>query len=135
MGLCQISSQTVQEGLYSFQPKSVDAFPEQLHSIVKVVTLQGQFLQSPLMVVHLGTDPASQLKLQSSGFLPFALAFVANGSVLICFPFFMNYECTIIIIVITIKVIVVIGSEPMRKHTISCILLLQKFSLIISGII
>src|ERR1700691_3695371 len=28
------------------------------------------------MGVHLGTDPASQLKLQSSEFLPFALTFV-----------------------------------------------------------
>src|SRR6266436_8552951 len=76
LSLCQISSQTVQEGLYSFQPRPVDAFPEQLHPIVKVVTFQVQFPQSPLMGVHLGTDPASQLKLQSSEFLPFALSSV-----------------------------------------------------------
>src|ERR1700676_2241474 len=76
LGLCQIASQTVQEELYSFQPRPVDAFPEQLHSIVKVVTLQVQFLQSPLMEVHLSTDLANQLKLQSSEFLPFALTFV-----------------------------------------------------------
>src|SRR5882672_7305105 len=139
LGLCQISSQTVQEGLYSFQPRPVDAFPEQLHPIVKVVIPQVQFVQSPLMWVHLSTDPASQLKLQSSGFLPFALAFVdlfSNRSVLICFTFFMNYEVTTtIIITITIKVILVISSEPVRKHTIGCILLLQKFRIIISGII
>src|SRR5258705_5757731 len=47
----------------------------------------------------------------------------------------MNYEVTTIIIVITIKVIIFISSEPVRKHTISCILLLQKFRVIISGII
>src|SRR5882762_8901128 len=76
LDLCQISSQTVQELLYFFQLKPVDAFPEQQHPIVKVVILQVQFLQSPLMGVHLGTDPASQLKLQSSGFLPFAQFFV-----------------------------------------------------------
>src|ERR1700689_2462737 len=76
LGLFQISSQTVQEVLYSFQPEPVDAFLEQLHPIVKVVNLQVQFLQSPLMEDHPSTDPTSQLKLQSSVFLPFALAFV-----------------------------------------------------------
>src|SRR5882762_1879135 len=77
--------------------RSVDAFPEQLHPIVKVVTLQVQFLQSPLREVHLGTDLASLLKLQSSGFLPFAPVFVdpfSNGSVLICFILFMNCKVT-----------------------------------------
>src|ERR1700736_257113 len=77
LGLFQISSQTVQEVLYFFQPRPVDAFPEQLHPIVKVVvTLRVQFLQSPLMEDHPSTDPTSQLMLQSSVFLPFALAFV-----------------------------------------------------------
>src|ERR1700683_4495778 len=47
----------------------------------------------------------------------------------------MNHNVTTIIIVITIKVIIVISSEPVRKDTISCILLLQKFGMIISSII
>src|SRR5882762_8557452 len=47
----------------------------------------------------------------------------------------MNYEVTTIIIAIIIKVIIVISSEPVRKHTITCIFLLQKFRIIISGII
>src|SRR6204780_5836566 len=47
----------------------------------------------------------------------------------------MNHKVITIIIVITIKVIIVINFEPMRKDTISCILLLQKFRIIISGII
>src|ERR1700723_4238658 len=47
----------------------------------------------------------------------------------------MNYNVTTIIIVITIKVIIVISSEPMGKDTIICILLLQKFRIIISSII
>src|ERR1700677_2927825 len=47
----------------------------------------------------------------------------------------MNCEVTTIIKVITIKVIIFISSEPMRKDTISCILLLQKFRIIISSII
>jgi hypothetical protein len=72
LDLCQITSQTAKEVLYFFQPRHVDAFLEQLHPIVKVVALQVQFLQSPLMGVHLGTDPASQLKLQSSEFKPSA---------------------------------------------------------------
>src|ERR1700683_5381559 len=76
LGLCQISSLTGQEVLYFFQPRPVDAFPEQQLPIVKVVTLQVQFLQSPLVGVHLSTDLANQLKLQSSGFLPFAPVFV-----------------------------------------------------------
>src|SRR6202453_2482153 len=37
--------------------------------------------------------------------------------------------------VITIKFIIVINFEPVRKDTISCILLLQKFRIIISSII
>src|SRR6202167_2300106 len=47
----------------------------------------------------------------------------------------MNHNVTTIIIIITIKVIIVISSEPVRKDTISCILLLQKFRIIISSII
>src|SRR6202050_3806812 len=47
----------------------------------------------------------------------------------------MNYNVANIILVITIKVIIVISSEPVRKDTISCILLLQKFRIIISSII
>src|SRR6202050_4496547 len=81
------------------------------------------------MGVHLGTDPASQLKLQP------LLTFFSNRSVLICLILFMNHNVTTIIIVITIKVIIVISSEPVRKDTISCILLLQKFRIIISSII
>src|SRR5882762_11905036 len=46
----------------------------------------------------------------------------------------MNYKVTIIII-ITIKVTIVISTKPVRKDTISCIFLLQKFRIIISGII
>src|ERR1700730_6166509 len=76
LGLCQTSSQTVQEVLCFFQPKLVDTFPEQQHPIVKVVVLQVQFLEIPLTRVHLDTDLASQLKLQSSGFLPFVPFFV-----------------------------------------------------------
>src|ERR1700683_3955897 len=135
LGLFQISSQTVQAVLYFFQPRLVDAFPEQQLPIVKVVALQVLFLQNPLVGVHLSTDLANQLKLQSSGFLPFAPVFVvffSNRSVLVCFMLFMNYKVTTIIIVITI---IVISSEPMRKGTISCILLFQKFRIIISSII
>src|SRR5882762_5191603 len=138
LGLCQIASQTVEEVLYSFWPRLVDTFPEQLHPIVKVVTLQVQFLQSPLMEVHLDTDPASQLNLQSFVFLPFAPSFVdpsSNRSVFICFILFMNCKVTTILIIITIKVIIVISFEPVRKDTISCILLLQKFRIIITSII
>src|ERR1700677_26418 len=76
LDLCQISSQTVQKVLYFFQPRPVDAFPEQQLPIGKVVALQVQFLQSPLMVVHLSTDLANQLRLQSSESLPFAPVFV-----------------------------------------------------------
>src|SRR3984957_21083450 len=47
----------------------------------------------------------------------------------------MSCKVITIIIVITIKAIIVIRSEPMRKDTISCILLLQKFRIIISSII
>src|SRR6202451_4242041 len=47
----------------------------------------------------------------------------------------MSCKVITIIIVITIKVIIVISSEPMGKDTIICILLLQKFRIIISSII
>src|ERR1700734_671757 len=47
----------------------------------------------------------------------------------------MSHNVTTIIIVITIKVIIFISSEPVRKDTIGCILLLQKFRIIISSII
>ena len=47
----------------------------------------------------------------------------------------MSCKITTIIKVITIKVGIVIRSEPVRKDTISCILLLQKFRIIISSII
>src|ERR1700683_2908981 len=90
------------------------------------------------MRVHLGTDPASQLKLQSSKFLPFALTFVDLffQQKYIDLPHTHNVTTTTtIIIVITIKVIIVISFEPVRKDTISCILLLQKFKIIISSII
>src|ERR1700691_3318198 len=87
------------------------------------------------MGVHLDTDPASQLKLQSSKFLPFSLTFFSDRSVLICLILFMNHNVTTIIIVITIKIIIFISSEPVRKDPISCILLLQKFRIIISSII
>src|ERR1700683_2090716 len=76
------------------------------------------------MGVHLGTDPASQLKLQP------LLTFFSNRGVLICLILFMSHNVTTII-----KVIIVISSEPVRKDTISCILLLQKFRIIISSII
>src|ERR1700683_1991207 len=131
LGLFQISSQTVQAVLYFFQPRLVDTFPEQQLPIVKVVALQVLFLQNPLMGDHLSTDPANQLKLQSSVFLPFAPVFVdpfSNRSILIHLMLLMSCK------VITIKVIIVITSEPMRKDTISCILLLQKFIIIISSI-
>src|ERR1700728_2913541 len=75
LGLCQIASQTVQEVRYFFQTRPVDTFLEQ-HPIVKVVVLQVQLLKIPLTRVHLDTDPASQLKSQFSGFLPFAPFFV-----------------------------------------------------------
>src|ERR1700683_113331 len=63
------------------------------------------------------------------------LTLFSNRSILICFMLFMNCKVTTIIIVLTIKVIIVISSEPVRKDTISCILLLQKFRIIISSII
>src|SRR6202167_1643490 len=139
LGLFQISSQTVQAVLYFSQPRLVDAFPEQQLPIVKVVAPQVLFQKNPLMGDHLSTDPANQLKLQSSGFLPFAPVFVdpfSNRSILIHFMLLMSCKVIItIIIVITIKVIIVINSEPMRKDTISCILLLKKFRIIISSII
>src|ERR1700690_2242430 len=63
------------------------------------------------------------------------LTLFSNRSILICFMLFINCKVTTIIIVLTIKVIIVISSEPVRKDTISCILLLQKFGIIISSII
>src|SRR5882724_12376544 len=48
---------------------------------------------------------------------------------------FINCKVTATIIIVTIKVIIVISSKPVRKDTISCIFLLQKFRIIISGII
>ena len=66
----------VQELIYVFQPRPVDVYPGWRCPIVKVFTLQLQFLKIPLLKDHQDTDLASQLKLQSSQFLPSALFFV-----------------------------------------------------------
>src|SRR6202453_3769085 len=63
------------------------------------------------------------------------LTLFSNRSILIHFMLLMSCKVITIIIVITIKVIIVISSEPVRKDTISCILLLQKFRIIITSII
>src|ERR1700683_4058807 len=63
------------------------------------------------------------------------LTLFSNRSILIHFMLLMSCKVITIIIVITIKVIIVIKFEPMRKDTISCILLLHKFRIVISSII
>src|ERR1700677_1205856 len=63
------------------------------------------------------------------------LTLFSNRSILIHFMLLMSCKVITVIVVITIKVIIVINFEPMRKDTISCILLLQKFRIIISSII
>src|ERR1700679_680914 len=90
------------------------------------------------MEVHLSTDLANQLKLQSSGFLPFAPVFVD--------PFFQQKYIDPLHAPHELQSHhhhhsyhhqshYIISSEPMRKDIISCSLLLQKFRIIIFSII
>src|ERR1700676_423411 len=75
LGPFQPSYQTVQEELYFFQKRPVDAVLEQWHPTMKEVTFLAQSFQSQAMVDHLDIDPANQQKLQSFGSLPSVLFF------------------------------------------------------------